>query len=252
VSDPVFERYKEALKQGHMAVLRGRPKDALARYDEAAKLAEHRALPHLSMGSVLLELGRPREALEAYDRAIERSPTDAAGHRGRAAAMRALGRHTEAVAVEAELARTEAESAGRLAEDEAVARSATRGRGAESLVSEADEAIGAGDHLTAEARLVAAADVYLGDGAFDAALDACQRAVTIAPASAAVHLLMVRVYLAREQGERAVERLVLLDRLLTLEPDASSRADLAAICAERRALDPRIAAIADGGPPPAA
>jgi len=79
VSDPVFERYKEALKQGHLALLRGKPKSALERYTEAAALADHRALPHLSVGSVLLRLGRPREALSAFDRAVVRAPEEVAG-----------------------------------------------------------------------------------------------------------------------------------------------------------------------------
>ncbi|MDQ3447718.1 MAG: hypothetical protein M3432_00880 [Chloroflexota bacterium] len=51
MSDPLFERYKDALKQGHLALLRGKPKEALQRYTEAAALADHRALPYLSMGS---------------------------------------------------------------------------------------------------------------------------------------------------------------------------------------------------------
>ncbi|MBA2275089.1 MAG: hypothetical protein H0W00_00120 [Chloroflexi bacterium] len=51
MSDPLFERYKDALKQGHLALLSGKPKEALQRYTEAAALADHRALPYLSMGS---------------------------------------------------------------------------------------------------------------------------------------------------------------------------------------------------------
>ena len=41
--DPVFERYKEALKQGHVAVFKGQHKEALARYQEAARW---RAIAH--------------------------------------------------------------------------------------------------------------------------------------------------------------------------------------------------------------
>ena len=90
MSDPVFERYKEALKQGHIAALAGRHKDALAKYAEAAKLADHRALPYLSMGSVLIRLNRAKDALDAYDHAIARGPDEVAGYRGRKATSRVM------------------------------------------------------------------------------------------------------------------------------------------------------------------
>ena len=37
MADPVFARYKEALKQGHVAVLKGQHKEALAHYQEAGR-----------------------------------------------------------------------------------------------------------------------------------------------------------------------------------------------------------------------
>ena len=37
--DPIFERYKEALKAGHLAVLRGRADEAIGHYREAQHLA---------------------------------------------------------------------------------------------------------------------------------------------------------------------------------------------------------------------
>ena len=52
--DPIFERYKEALKAGHVAVLRGRPDEAIGHYREAAEIAPERPLPHTSLGGVLL------------------------------------------------------------------------------------------------------------------------------------------------------------------------------------------------------
>lgn len=245
--DPIFERYKDALKQGHVAVLRGRPKDALSRYDEAARLADHRALPHLSMASVLLELGRAREALEAYERAAQRSPTELAAHRGRAAALRALGRRAEADAAESDIGRLEADSADSRARAEADTRAASRGQGVEELVTEAEESITLGDAEAATAKLVAAADGYLDEAAFDAALDVCQRALMVSPASPAIHLRMTTAYLARDQHDRAIERLVLLDRLLALEPDQAAQVSMVAICHDQRALDSRLAAIAVRG-----
>ncbi len=102
MSDPVFERYKEALKQGHLALLGGKPKSALERYTEAAALADHRALPHLSVGSVLLRLGRPREALSAFvlDRLLQLDddPTARAALVATCAANRELDARLAAIA----------------------------------------------------------------------------------------------------------------------------------------------------------
>ena len=53
MTDPVFERYKEALKKGHVAVFRGRPKDALSHYQDAARLVSHRALALPALASNL-------------------------------------------------------------------------------------------------------------------------------------------------------------------------------------------------------
>lgn len=252
MSDPIFERYKEALKQGHLALLRGKPKDALERYTEAASLADHRALPHLSRGSVLLQLGRAGEALSAYQRAVERSPDDPAGHGGRAAALVALGRASEAAEATARVNDIEALIARRRVEAAAAAEEAARGAGPEALITSAEAAQASRDTATAVDRFVAAADLYLARSESDAASDACQRALALAPGSPAVHLAMVRTYLASGWRERAVERLLLLDRLLVLDQDPAARAALVAICAAQRDLDPRLAAIADASPDPAA
>ena len=45
MSDALYERYKEALRRGHVAALRGRDAAALEAYSEAARLAPDRALP---------------------------------------------------------------------------------------------------------------------------------------------------------------------------------------------------------------
>ena len=92
MTDPVFERYKEALKRGHVAVFRGRPKEALASYQEAARLVGHRALPWVSMGSVLLQMGRVQESIAAYDEALQRAPGDRQALGGKAIALTAAGR----------------------------------------------------------------------------------------------------------------------------------------------------------------
>src|SRR5215208_4923103 len=93
--DDVFERYRAALQQGHLAAMQGKPKDALKHYESAAKLANERAAPHMSMGAILLRLGRTKDALAAYGRAVERAPRDTEALAGQAAALRAAGHQKE-------------------------------------------------------------------------------------------------------------------------------------------------------------
>src|SRR5712691_9742854 len=109
MAEPVFERYKEALKQGHVAMFKGRPKDALVHYQEAAKLAGHRPLPFINMGSVLLQMGRAQEAVSAYDEALRRSPDDPQALNGKAAALLASGKRSDAAAILQHVAEIEAE-----------------------------------------------------------------------------------------------------------------------------------------------
>ena len=94
--DPLFERYKDALRRGHLATLRGRLNRALAAYTEAAAIAPDRALPHVSQGGVLRRLEREEEALMAYGRAIERAPSDVDALAGRAEVLLALDRRVAA------------------------------------------------------------------------------------------------------------------------------------------------------------
>ncbi len=91
MSDALYERYKDALRRGHVAALRGRQDAALAAYGEAAKLAPDRPLPLVGIGNVLAGLDKHREALAAFDAALERAPADEAALRGRAEVLVASG-----------------------------------------------------------------------------------------------------------------------------------------------------------------
>ena len=84
MSEALYERYKDALRRGHVAALRGRQAVALDAYGEAARIAPDRALPLASIGTVLARMGKPDEALAAYDAALERSAGDEGALRGRA------------------------------------------------------------------------------------------------------------------------------------------------------------------------
>ncbi|MGC8633666.1 MAG: tetratricopeptide repeat protein [Candidatus Limnocylindrales bacterium] len=76
MADPIFERYKEALRAGHVAALRGRPDEALAQYRAAAAIGPDRTVPHSSMAEVLLLLGRTEEALVESGEALRLGPDD--------------------------------------------------------------------------------------------------------------------------------------------------------------------------------
>ncbi|HWP64278.1 MAG TPA: tetratricopeptide repeat protein, partial [Candidatus Binatia bacterium] len=122
MSESIYERYKAALRRGHLAVLRGQLDLALEAYREAAAIVPERALPHTSIGAVELRRGRPAEALEAFEAALERSPNDEAALSGRADALAALGQRAAAAETLDRLAGL-LEADGRFAEAcEAVAR----------------------------------------------------------------------------------------------------------------------------------
>ena len=74
-----------------MAVLRGSLDEALAAYRAAASIAPSRALPHTSLGGVLLRLGHLEEALVAYAAAVARAPHDEGALLGQAEALTMAG-----------------------------------------------------------------------------------------------------------------------------------------------------------------
>jgi tetratricopeptide (TPR) repeat protein len=91
MTDALYERYKDALRRGHVAAQRSRFDEALAAYGEATRLAPDRPLPLVSIGSVLVRLGKWTEAMAAFDKALEKVPTDEPALRGRADALLAVG-----------------------------------------------------------------------------------------------------------------------------------------------------------------
>jgi tetratricopeptide (TPR) repeat protein len=155
MSEVLYEQYKDALRRGHVAALRGRLDAAAAAYREAARVAPDRALPYVGLGGVLARLGRSDEALTAYASALERSPRDEGAARGRADVLAALGRRSEAAETLDRLADV-LERDGRLADACDVARrslelaeSRGRRRHVETLVARLRET--PGDAAAAEA-----------------------------------------------------------------------------------------------------
>lgn len=84
MSHILYEQYKDALRRGHVAALRGRLHVAVAAYEAAAAIAPDRALPHASLGTVLLRLGRVDAAEAAFAEALLRAPDDETALRRRA------------------------------------------------------------------------------------------------------------------------------------------------------------------------
>ncbi len=98
MTDTLFERYKEALRAGHVAVLRGRLEDAVTAYRDAISIAGDRAVPWTALGGVHLRMGEPEAALGAYDAALVLAPGDDPCLFGRAQALVVLRRTPEAAA----------------------------------------------------------------------------------------------------------------------------------------------------------
>ena len=108
--DPILERYKEELRAGHVAAMKGQLEAALGHYRHASELAEGRAMPQTSMGQVLLRMGRTDEALAAFSKALGRAPHDEAAITGRIEALIAAGRGLEAAEMLERLAEVQAAS----------------------------------------------------------------------------------------------------------------------------------------------
>lgn len=388
VSSSLYERYKDALRRGHVAALRGRNEAAVDAYGEAASIAPDRALPHVSIGGILVKMNRLDDAVASYERAIALAPRDEGALRGLAEVHVRAGQRAEAAATLDRLADS-LEAAGRLADATDAARRAlelaesrSRRQGVEGLVGRlrasstgdedaqraldqalrllapqppadvaepaevaepeasaepepepvveagpaaeievesqpepvtegaapADEApveasaegaepedvalapeaaapegpptepeateavpaelepqspaepiaepVGLGIALGALAEtalfagdpaardhLLAAARAHRRAGRTAAALDACDLAIGVAPSDYDVHLLLADLYLDRGWRVLAVDKLLLLGRLVELDEDGAARERLCAIVAERLADEPRLASL---------
>jgi tetratricopeptide (TPR) repeat protein len=244
VTEPVPERYKEALRLGHEAVVNGRPRDAVKHYEEAGRLVEHRPLPFVSMGMVYLQMRRPQEALGAFDQALRRAPADVAALRGKAQALEAAGRRDEAAYLARRAAElTAMEQAGRPAPP----GTADDGRHAESLFVAASEARSRSDDQAAVASFLDAAVAFAERNQWAAAMDACFRALEISSGDLRVHLAMAGLYLRRGWPQLGVERLGLIGRLLDIDPDPDARVAVQDLARDYHTLDPALELLARRG-----
>lgn len=150
MSEVLYEQYKEALRTGHVAALRGRLDAAAAAYRDASRIAPDRALPYVGLGGVLARLGRSDDSLAAYAAALDRSPDDEGAMQGRADVLAALGRRAEAAETLDRLAAS-LERDGRVADACDVARRALE-------LAESRGRRGHVEELVAKLRLVAPGD----------------------------------------------------------------------------------------------
>jgi tetratricopeptide (TPR) repeat protein len=241
MSDPVPDAYRETLRRGHVAVVKGRPREAIAHYEEAGRLAPQRPLPYVSIGSIYLQLRHPREAIAAFDEALRRAPGDVDAMRGKIAALEAAGQSEAATTLarrSAELDAMDRAGRGAATSDE------ERRRELEERIAEGHQARAAGELDRAASAFHAAAIGYAAEDHFEAAIDACLRALEARPGAIDVHFTMAHLYLRRGWAELAVQRVLLIDERLDIDADPRRRSALRALARDYRALAPELELLA--------
>jgi len=245
MNESVSTRYKDALQRGHVAVVKGRPREAIGHYEEAGTLVPDRPLPYLRMGEVYLQTEQPKEAVRAFDQALERAPSDIAATRGKAAALAAAGREAEARQVGA-----------RAAELEAMERAGQSGRRKpdsrmleiERHVANGGAARRAGDLGIAAAAYLAAANGFAAANDYDGAIDACFSGLEAQPGNIDIHFVMTMLYLRRGWTELGVQRALLLEHRLDIDDDLVRRNALGALARDFRTHAPELERLATPSP----
>jgi len=241
MSDPLSSRYKDALQRGHVAVVKGRPREAISHYEEAGELAPDRPLPFVSMGNIYLQMEQPREALAAFSEALSRAPADLEATHGKAAALEAEGDAAEAGALRSRAAQLEArDDAGR-----ARSRAADpRAQELERHISNGAAARAAGDLGVAAAAYLTAASGFAAVNHSDAAIDACIRGLEARPGDIDIHFMMTVLYLRRGWVELGVQRALLIEYRLDLDDDPLRRHALGALARDFRTRSPELERLA--------
>lgn len=241
MSGSVSTQYKDALQRGHVAVVKGRPREAIEHYEEAGRLAQDRPLPYVRMGDVYLQMEEPKAAVRAYDEALRRAPADVSATRGKAAALAAEGHADEARKVAIRAAELEAmERASRGGRREADPRLAE----IERHVANGRAARQAGDLGIAAAAYLTAANGFVSLNQPEAAIDACLYGLEAQPGNIDIHFVMTMLYLRRGWTELGVQRAVLIERRLDIDDDALRRNALAALARDFRTQAPELERLA--------
>lgn len=241
MSDSVSARYKDVLQRGHVAVVKGRPREAIDHYDAAAKLAPERPLPHTRMGEIYLQMEEPREAVAAFEAALERAPTDTAALNGKGAALVAAGRGSEAGEWRARA--SELETMARIGQ-ERKRPGDPRLVEIERHVSNGSAARTAGDLGVASAAFLVAANSYAAINDFHAAMDACLRGLEARPGNLDIHFVMTMLYLRHGWTELGAQRASLIEHRLDIDDDSVRRNALTALARDYRSLSPELERLA--------
>lgn len=120
----LYERYRDALRGGHLAAMQGDRDVAARAYLEAAALLPDRAAPYVGLGRVELAAGRADAALEAFEAALQRAPGDGPALEGAIRALLAEDRRPEAADMLDRLAITHLEQDRRADAQVAIERAA--------------------------------------------------------------------------------------------------------------------------------
>jgi tetratricopeptide (TPR) repeat protein len=263
VAEQRFDRYKAALRRGHVALLDDQLEVALTAYREAARIVPDRPLPQTSAAVVLRRLGRLSEALAALDVAVGVAADDETALRARASLLAELRRPSEAAA-DLDRVAVVLRSAGRPEAALEAARSAAgldpsdsrrriveelelaaldleglpgtapeRPPEADDLMADAVTRLEQEDRTGAVDLMLQAVAVHRAAGRPDAALDAGFQLLALAPGDARVHLAIAGLQLDRGWYALAREKVQLLLRLTELTGDTQATADVHALAAER-------------------
>ena len=238
-----YKHYRDAMRSGHLASLRGAHDQAIRAYREAASAQPERAAAHVGLGRAQLAAGRPAEALAAFGTAVSRAPRDTAALDGAARALLELERPDEAAEILDGLAAIHAEGGRPVDALATVERAADtcgspwRRQMLEQLHGEgpqpgmalawladipetprpqapgrpvSDDLRGIAERVEVAsasndvAGLVAGARALARADRFRAAVDACLDALTVAPADPDVHRTLAAIY--RRQGRERAAR----------------------------------------------
>jgi tetratricopeptide (TPR) repeat protein len=241
MSDPVSTRYKDALQRGHVAVVKGRPQEAIRHYEEASRLVPDRPLPFMRMGDIFLQMRQPRDARQAFDEALKRAPSDVVAMQGKAAALAADGQQAQAGALRSQAAELEAmERAGR----GRIGTADPRAQELELHVSNGAAARAAGDLGLASAAYLTAANGFAAANEFDAAMDACLRGLESKPGNIDIHFVLTMLYLRRGWTDLGVQRAMLIEHRLDIDDDTLRRNALSALARDFRTLSPELERLA--------
>ncbi len=244
MSDPVSVRYKDALQRGHVAVVKGRPREAISHYQEAASLVpgSAAAVHSASATSTSAWSSRAKPSKPSRPPSSGRLPIARPWRARPLRWPRADGSMRPARPAPGPHEIEALERAGRQRRQPADPRLLE----IEQHVINGAAARAAGDLGVASAAFLAAANGYVAINDFDAAIDACLRGLEARPGNIDIHFVMAMLYLRRGWVELGVQRVLLIAHRLDIDDDPLRRNALAALARDFRTLSPELERLASG------